>query len=76
MMTEHLKNLRIALEKGDIKSAFRALDAADKQAEEDQEELDFLEALRSAGVDNWEGYDFAWEIIRELQEEEEAKETP
>lgn len=26
---------------------------------------EFLEALRSAGVDNWEGYDFAFEILKE-----------
>ena len=26
---------------------------------------EFLEALRGAGVDNWEGYDYAIEIMKE-----------
>lgn len=25
----------------------------------------FLECLRGAGVDNWDGYSFAWEMMRE-----------
>lgn len=29
------------------------------------EDSDFLEALRSAGVDNWEGYEIAQEIFQE-----------
>ena len=28
-----------------------------------------LSALRAAGVDNWEGYDYAMEILREWEEE-------
>ena len=28
-----------------------------------REALDFLDALRSAGVDNWEGYEFALDIF-------------
>jgi hypothetical protein len=35
-----------------------------------QESKDFLEALRAAGVDNWEGYDIAREIFTETKEEE------
>lgn len=27
------------------------------------EESDFLEALRTAGVDNWEGYEYAFRIL-------------
>lgn len=30
-----------------------------------QEDVAFLEALRSAGVDNWEGYGYAQEIFQE-----------
>ena len=30
-----------------------------------QEDVAFLEALRSAGVDNWEGYEYAQEIFQE-----------
>ena len=29
------------------------------------EDSKFLNALRSAGVDNWEGYDYAFDILRE-----------
>lgn len=32
------------------------------------EDSEFLEALRAAGVDNWEGYDFAIEILDENEE--------
>lgn len=32
-----------------------------------------LLALESAGVDNWSGYDFAMELLQEM-EEQEAKE--
>lgn len=31
----------------------------------------FLEALRAAGVDNWDGYDYAFEILDEIYEEED-----
>jgi len=30
----------------------------------------FLEALRAAGVDNWDGWDFAIEILQEWSGEE------
>lgn len=30
----------------------------------------FLNALRSAGVDNWEGYDYALELYDEQREQE------
>lgn len=29
-----------------------------------------LEALEHAGVDNWEGYDYAMEIFREMEDAE------
>ena len=33
--------------------------------EELLDEVKFLEALRAAGVDNWDGYDYALEIYRD-----------
>jgi hypothetical protein len=36
--------------------------------EEFKENALFLEALRAAGVDNWDGYDHAVTIYQELQE--------
>jgi hypothetical protein len=30
-----------------------------------QKEAKFLEALRAAGVDNWEGWDYAIDILNE-----------
>lgn len=34
-----------------------------------EEESRFLDALRAAGVDNWEGYDHAIEILEEWDAE-------
>lgn len=31
--------------------------------EEADEDLEFLEALRAAGVDNWEGYEYAVDLL-------------
>ena len=31
--------------------------------EEADEELEFLEALRAAGVDNWSGYEYAVDLL-------------
>lgn len=41
--------------------------------EEELEEIrkDRLRALEAAGVDNWEGYDYAMEIYKELLEDSE-----
>ena len=33
-----------------------------------QEDSRFLDCLRAAGVDNWEGYDYAFEILNEEEE--------
>lgn len=33
--------------------------------EDTKKELGFLECLRDAGVDNWQGYDYARELYRE-----------
>ena len=38
--------------------------AAEVQALE--EDAKFLSALRAAGVDNWDGYDYAFDILEEL----------
>lgn len=32
-----------------------------------KEESDFLKALQAAGVDNWEGYDAAWEAYKDSE---------
>lgn len=32
---------------------------------------DFLECLKACGVDNWEGWDYAWEMFHETHPEEE-----
>lgn len=31
----------------------------------------FLEALNQAGVDNWSGYSYAWDIMREWENEDD-----
>lgn len=45
------------------------VEKAKKEWEVIRKELAFLEALRSAGVDNWEGYGFAWELFYEYNPE-------
>jgi hypothetical protein len=35
------------------------------ELENQQEDLAFLRALEDAGVDNWEGYDFARELFNQ-----------
>lgn len=43
---------------------------------EDQiNDLNFLEALKAAGVDNWEGYDNAVEIFNEMTSPADSDET-
>lgn len=39
------------------------------QYEQLLEDSSWLSALRAAGVDNWEGYDYAMELLREWEEE-------
>jgi hypothetical protein len=34
-----------------------------------EDDLMFLDALRAAGVDNWDGYDYAQDIYREISQE-------
>ncbi|MBS7457682.1 hypothetical protein [Coralloluteibacterium stylophorae] len=38
-----------------------------EEYEELLEDQRFIEALRAAGVDNWDGYDYALEIFQEGQ---------
>ena len=40
----------------------------EEEADEFQGSTNWEIALESAGVDNWDGYDFALEIYRELNE--------
>jgi hypothetical protein len=34
-----------------------------------KEQLDWLDALENAGVDNWEGIDFARELLGEVEDD-------
>jgi hypothetical protein len=38
-------------------------------SKEDQERLDLLDALEAAGVDNWQGYEEAMDMLREEDDE-------
>ena len=40
-----------------------------KKYEELSEDSRFLRALRAAGVDNWDGYGIAFDILKEWDEE-------
>lgn len=39
-----------------------------EEYEELKSDQDFLSALRSAGVDNWDGYDYALESLEDSEE--------
>jgi hypothetical protein len=39
-----------------------------KEYESLKEDAKFLLALQSAGVDNWQGYDYALEILKEMED--------
>lgn len=43
------------------------------QMEKYDEDIAFLECLRAAGVDNWEGYDEAQKMMREYDEDEDEE---
>jgi hypothetical protein len=47
-----------------------------KRVAELEEDAQFLEALSAAGVDNWDGYDYAQEIFSEWQAKQEPADTP
>lgn len=38
-----------------------------EEYEELKKDQKFLEALRAAGVDNWEGYDYAFDILEGME---------
>ena len=38
-----------------------------KEYEQLQKDQRFLECLQGAGVDNWEGYDYAMELMQEME---------
>ena len=42
-----------------------------KKYESLSEDADFLECLRGAGVDNWEGYDITIELFEKMQDEKD-----
>lgn len=41
-----------------------------EELREQGDELRFYHALQAAGVDNWEGYSHAWQIYREMGDDE------
>ena len=44
-----------------------------KEYESLLEDSEMLLALQNAGVDNWDGYDYALELLKENEEEEEEE---
>ena len=53
-----------------IKTLENELNKLKTQVEEDGRELDWLNCLIGAGVDNWDGYDVAREMFLEIFKEE------
>lgn len=49
----------------DNKRLRKELEEALAKIDELTEDSEFLNALRAAGVDNWEGFDYAVEMLRE-----------
>lgn len=47
----------------------KTVDEAKKEFQKIKRELAFLESLKSAGVDNWSGYEYAWQLFREYYPE-------
>jgi hypothetical protein len=47
----------------------KIVDEAKKELAEAKRELAFLESLRMAGVDNWSGYEYAWQLFYEYYPE-------
>lgn len=68
VVSEQDKALRVE----DAKSSVFATSGIELTADEYagiQKRLDFLDALEAAGVDNWRGYDYAYEILEENESE-------
>lgn len=64
VVSEQDKELRVIVGDEEIKETKVGLNAISPDV---QERLDFLNALEAAGVDNWEGYDYAQEILEEQE---------
>lgn len=64
VVSEQDKELRVIVGDEEIKENKVELNAISPDV---QERLNFLEALEAAGVDNWEGYDYAQEILEEQE---------
>lgn len=47
----------------EIKALKAEIERLKEYIEENEQDLKFLRALRSAGVDNWEGYSIAIDIL-------------
>ena len=45
------------------------VEEAKKEWAKVKKELAFLESLRMAGVDNWSGYEYAWQLFYEFYPE-------
>lgn len=48
-----------------ISELHNKINTLEKRLEEYDEDIHFLECLRACGVDNWEGYDMAREMMLE-----------
>ena len=68
VVEEEITALQSAMKKKDD-----ALDALIKAASENQSELIMLSCLEAAGVDNWSGYEYAFDVMKETYPEEYEK---
>lgn len=64
VVSEQDKELRVIVGDEEIKETKVGLNAISPDV---QERLDFLNALEAAGVDNWQGIDYAYEILEEQE---------
>lgn len=48
-----------------IKELKKKISDLEKQLEENEKDIAFLECLRAAGVDNWDGYDEAIQMMKD-----------
>ena len=62
-----MKNIKLVLNNPVVDQA--VVDKAKVEFEKIKKELAFLESLRSAGVDNWSGYEYAWQLFYEFYPE-------
>jgi hypothetical protein len=50
-----------------FESLLATLDTLEEASEDDEDDSLWLQSLQAAGVDNWEGYDYACEIYNEMK---------